>query len=48
MGRDAFLSLEACFGKIDETILKEIYESTKHRGSDSSGDENIGISCNCS
>jgi len=43
-----FEGLKACFGKINEAILKEIYESTKHRGSDSSGDENTGISCNCS
>ncbi len=43
-----FDGIKACFSKIDEAILKEIYATAKKRDDESYGDEDIRISCNCS
>lgn len=40
--------LKGCFLKIEENVLKEIYENTKINGNDSSEELHVGISCNCS
>ena len=41
--------LKGCFPKIEESVLKGIYDSTKNNAaSDSSGELHDGISCNCS
>lgn len=40
--------LKGCFPKIEEGILKEIYENTKNNGDDSGEELHGGISCNCS
>ncbi|MDY5213139.1 hypothetical protein [Intestinibacter sp.] len=40
--------LKGCFSKIEESIMKEIYDSTKNNGTDSGEELHGGISCNCS
>lgn len=40
--------LKGCFPKLEESILKEIYENTKSNGDDSGEGLHSGISCNCS
>lgn len=40
--------LKGCFPKIEESVLKEIYENTKNNGDDSGEGLRGGISCNCS
>lgn len=40
--------LKGCFPKIDESILKEIYNSTKKSVSGLGEELHGGISCNCS
>lgn len=40
--------LKGCFPKIEESILKEIYDDTMDKGRDSEDELHGGISCNCS
>ena len=40
--------LKGCFPKIEESVLKEIYNSTKNINDDSGAELHSGISCNCS
>ena len=40
--------LKGCFPKIEESVLREIYNSTKNSNDDSGAELHSGISCNCS
>lgn len=40
--------LKGCFPKIEESILKEIYENTKNNGNGLGEELHGEISCNCS
>lgn len=40
--------LKGCFPKIEESVLQEIYESTKNVENDPGEELDIKISCNCS
>ena len=40
--------LKGCFPKIEESVLKEIYNSTMNSNDDSGAELHSGISCNCS
>lgn len=40
--------LKGCFPKIEESVLKDIYDSTKDKAHDSADELQGEISCNCS
>ena len=43
-----FDGLKGCFSKIDESILKEIYEDIQKQRGKSADEPTVGVSCNCS
>lgn len=40
--------LKGCFPKIEERVLKEIYDGIQNNGNDSGEELHGGFSCNCS